>query len=892
MEGSKLKITIAIFLALGIIPAAIVAPAQAETMNFSVTIQPHLSLTVSNNALAINNLLPNNTGESSEIDINVKTNNTTGYTLFATVGNETYNTTNLTNSATDNAFNSIATTDSLAKADLPSSSWAYSIDSGATYSGLPLYTAEAKVLNDSDAPTNGDVTPLRIAANAAVNMASGDYENVITFSLVPNYVPLSLSEAYSIAGKTRIMASDGNEYYSMQDMSPEICNATDKVESTLQVADTRDGKVYWITKLKDGNCWMTQNLDYDLSVAVNQALTPATSDVAENRTVTPVAWNEDQDSIYYIDGGDDYYANGTTETSGYSNLPSNDINRHYAAGDYYSWKAATAGQGTASITRTDVAESICPKGWRLPTSDSADVNYGFGNLIKQYGYTGYDQYSNTSDAALLAAPLFFARGGAIYSAGSPSSQGDRGIYWSSKAYSYTDAAHYLYFDNDSVAPSTYGGRNAGYSVRCVAHGNTLTLSYDANGGTNAPSATIAESNTTPIVATISYILPYKQGYKFLGYANTSDAITPDYVYADWAFTPSIITLTANKTIYAVWEAENYTVTWNANGGSVSPTTTTKQYGTALGTLPTPTYAGHNFGGWYTAASGGTQISATTTVTNDVTYYAHWTVADIAGLGYMQDMTPTACANTAVGTQTQLIDSRDNKLYWVAKLKDGNCWMTQNLDYDIKATGNIISNNNGTTGTWSPNTATSTSVFNNSSYTGTYSYDPGNYYLPSGSGSKTSISSLTDTSIIDNTNAHHHLGNYYQWNAATAGTGGTITNTDATSSICPKGWRLPTSNSDSANYSFGNLVKQYGYTGSNQSSTSDSTLLSSPLFFARGGYVYSGSLYDQGSVGYYWSSRANSDTNRAYFLYFNSSYVGPSSDGYYRDGGFSVRCVAL
>ena len=69
----------------------------------------------------------------------------------------------------------------------------------------------------------------------------------------------------------------------------------------------------------------------------------------------------------------------------------------------------------------------------------------------------------------------------------------------------------------------------------------------------------------------------------------------------------------------------YTATFNANGGTTAnPQTITKPYNEALGTLPTTTRSGYNFNGWYTDASGGTQISTTTKVTTDVTYYAQWT----------------------------------------------------------------------------------------------------------------------------------------------------------------------------------------------------------------------------------------------------------------------------
>ena len=82
----------------------------------------------------------------------------------------------------------------------------------------------------------------------------------------------------------------------------------------------------------------------------------------------------------------------------------------------------------------------------------------------------------------------------------------------------------------------------------------------------------------------------------------------------------------------------YGSTWNAGdkiyirnlylepgNGSQNFSTSSKQYGTQLGTLPTPTRAGYTFEGWFTDPVGGTEISSTTTVpANNVAYYAHWT----------------------------------------------------------------------------------------------------------------------------------------------------------------------------------------------------------------------------------------------------------------------------
>ncbi len=71
--------------------------------------------------------------------------------------------------------------------------------------------------------------------------------------------------------------------------------------------------------------------------------------------------------------------------------------------------------------------------------------------------------------------------------------------------------------------------------------------------------------------------------------------------------------------------KTYTVTFNANGGSVSPTSKTVTYGQTYGTLPTPTRTGYYFVGWFTQASGGYLVSSSSKVStaSNQTFYAHW-----------------------------------------------------------------------------------------------------------------------------------------------------------------------------------------------------------------------------------------------------------------------------
>lgn len=77
----------------------------------------------------------------------------------------------------------------------------------------------------------------------------------------------------------------------------------------------------------------------------------------------------------------------------------------------------------------------------------------------------------------------------------------------------------------------------------------------------------------------------------------------------------------------------YTVTFDANGGTVTPTAAQTGTGSKLTGLPTPTTSetGKVFGGWYTAASGGTRVEADRVYTENTTLYAHWST-----IGYTYD----------------------------------------------------------------------------------------------------------------------------------------------------------------------------------------------------------------------------------------------------------------
>jgi len=74
-------------------------------------------------------------------------------------------------------------------------------------------------------------------------------------------------------------------------------------------------------------------------------------------------------------------------------------------------------------------------------------------------------------------------------------------------------------------------------------------------------------------------------------------------------------------------ADHYTVTFDANGGSCDVTTMDTGSDFKLQSLPVPTRNGYTFEGWYTAATGGTEVTTSTVFASNTTIYAQWKLND-------------------------------------------------------------------------------------------------------------------------------------------------------------------------------------------------------------------------------------------------------------------------
>lgn len=87
-----------------------------------------------------------------------------------------------------------------------------------------------------------------------------------------------------------------------------------------------------------------------------------------------------------------------------------------------------------------------------------------------------------------------------------------------------------------------------------------------------------------------------------------------------------VTTNSDHSLQAGWNAKNYTITFNANGGKVDAAPVTVTFDSAIGTLPTPTRPNYKFDGWYTAATGGNKYTSNIkyNIADNTTFYAHWT----------------------------------------------------------------------------------------------------------------------------------------------------------------------------------------------------------------------------------------------------------------------------
>ena len=410
-------------------------------------------------------------------------------------------------------------------------------------------------------------------------------------------------------------------------------------------------------------------------------------------------------------------------------------------------------------------------------------------------------------------------------------------------------------------------------------GKTGTLTYDANGGTGAPSETtvITESATFDFV--ISNVAPTRADHVFVGWNSDPEATTAEYVGGD-----TLSTADTETTLYAVWRETDCgagNICYIGNGADAG-TSLTHLAGSNTGVTLLPSdfsKTGYGFLGWNTEEDGsGTTYGAMGTMrTGDlslegVKVYATW----LASAGTMQSFTSCSMMNT--GEVTALTDTRDNNTYAVAKLADGKCWMMENLRLDLATATITADNTNSPTTTFvtQATSATSTTTMcgnETQACIDKIAFDANNINR-----------NLTASYNGNNNNSSlWSYGVWYNWYTATAGNGSfSQTVGDAEGDICPKNWRLPTGGTNGEVYQL-NVAVNGGATNV------DTGLRAYPVNMVYAGDHNKNNDSNRGTYARYWTA-TTSNAGQAYRLGVKSNEVTPLK-AYSKWDAFSVRCVA-
>jgi len=160
-------------------------------------------------------------------------------------------------------------------------------------------------------------------------------------------------------------------------------------------------------------------------------------------------------------------------------------------------------------------------------------------------------------------------------------------------------------------------------AECTVTGTTMVMvMFDAGGGSVTPFSQTkrygsiygksADGTSDEALPT-----PTKTGHTFAGWwtgvGGTGTRIADT----------TTVTATSNHTLYAKWAANQYTVTFDTNGGS-AVNDVTQDYGTVIASSPETTKTGYTFSGWYSNAALTETVTFPYTITTGATLYAKWT----------------------------------------------------------------------------------------------------------------------------------------------------------------------------------------------------------------------------------------------------------------------------
>lgn len=292
---------------------------------------------------------------------------------------------------------------------------------------------------------------------------------------------------------------------------------------------------------------------------------------------------------------------------------------------------------------------------------------------------------------------------------------------------------------------------------------SITLAYNANGGTGAPANQTLTYNSA---SSISSTKPTKTGYEFLGWAASSTAPSATYTAGQSLPAGTVNTLVTSTTgdtltLYAVWSVRQYTLTVNPNGGTWGGSTTAQTFTADFGStkeIKNPdARTGYTFTGWALTETGKTTAGKGTLSGTTYTYgegndtlTANWTINK-------HNINLYAYGNTASDPDTWTQGNGGT-----VKINSGIAGATAtlaNVDYNTSVIYTAVANTGWTFKGWYSDSALTNEVSTNATYSTTMPDANVVYYA------KFDINTYTaSATAVANTAAAQSI-----YNAATAGT---------------------------------------------------------------------------------------------------------------------------
>jgi uncharacterized repeat protein (TIGR02543 family) len=325
----------------------------------------------------------------------------------------------------------------------------------------------------------------------------------------------------------------------------------------------------------------------------------ADASTAPFKTVTFVENDSPTDPVYSTQT-----ANGPTSLTTFANLSPSFVNNGFNLVD---WNTSADGTGTSYANGS------------IYSFASAEVLYAI--WIANFHTVSFAENDSPSDSIYAIQTRNSPTALTSFSSLSPAltNPGFKFVDWNTESNGGGTA-----FSDGSIYD--FSGPMILYAIWAVIP--TTTLNFESNSGSGTVSSMTNQTGTSTTLPSSSGIS--NPGYTFVGWNTAPDGSGTEYAAG------GTYVFTVNETLYAQWTPDTYTVTYSYDGGVASQTSANYVVGTTALILPTPTFAGNTFDGWFSAETGGTLIGsggASYSPTGSIQVYAQWTPIALAILTF-------------------------------------------------------------------------------------------------------------------------------------------------------------------------------------------------------------------------------------------------------------------